>query len=226
MDFGIVDDYVQVADKDAMLMTRRLAREEGLFVGQSSGMAVAGALDWLRANRATLAAEDIVVVLLPDSGFRYLSKTYNDIWMRDLGYMPRTPSLTVEQVLRVGRKKRGTVVAMSPDETLGTAIERMTQHGISQLPVIEGGQVVGSLTENDILNRLIGHPEARDEEVRSVMGAPFPIVPHTLHLEHLSAYLEQGTGAVLVHPPEGEGYDIITKTDLIAALASAGRNGN
>ncbi len=87
MDFSLVDDYVQVDDATAMTMTRRLAREEGLFCGQSCGMAVAGALDWLEAHRADLSDEDVVVILLPDSGFRYLSKTYNDDWMREHGFL-------------------------------------------------------------------------------------------------------------------------------------------
>lgn len=228
MDFSIVDDYVRVDDKTSMQMTRRLAREEGLFVGQSAGMAMAGALDWLRAHRDALSEDDVVVVLLPDSGFRYLSKTYNDTWMRDHGFLERRPDLTVDHVLDV-RRKRAPVLAVSPDDTLGYAIQGMTERGISQMPVIEGDEVVGSLTETVILNRLIERPDAREQPVREVMGEPFPIVPRALHLEHLSAYLEGGTGAVLVEPdPPGSAtaYEIITKSDLISALAGAGRSGN
>ena len=226
MDFEIVDDYVRVDDKASMQMTRRLAREEGLFVGQSCGMAMAGALDWLRAHRDELSEEDVVVVLLPDSGFRYLSKTYNDNWMRDHGFLERRPDVTVDHVLRTRRQKTR-VWAVAPEDTLGQAIQGMAEHGISQMPVIEDEQVVGSLNESVILNRLIAQPDARDQAVREVMGEPFPIVPRALHLEHLSAYLEQGTGAVLVEPSPGDGaaYEIITKSDLISALASAGRSG-
>ncbi|MGI9174777.1 MAG: cystathionine beta-synthase [Rhodothermales bacterium] len=226
MDFEIVDDYVRVDDKASMQMTRRLAREEGLFVGQSCGMAMAGALDWLRAHRGDLSEDDVVVVLMPDSGFRYLSKTYNDNWMRDHGFLERRPDVTVDHVLRTRREKTR-VLAVAPEDTLGQAIQGMAEHGISQMPVIENEQVVGSLNESVILNRLIAVPGARDQAVREVMGEPFPIVPRALHLEHLSAYLEQGTGAVLVEPSAGDGaaYEIITKSDLISALASAGRSG-
>lgn len=225
MDFKIVDDYVRVADKESMQMTRRLAREEGLFVGQSSGMAVSGALQWLRAHRDMLDEDDVVVIMLPDSGFRYLSKTYNDEWMRRNGFLEAKPDLTVDEVLRT-RSKSGAVVSVAPTQTLGVAIQRMAELGISQIPVIENGNVVGSLTESGILNRLIEEPASREQPVADVMGKPFPIVPRSLHLEHLSVYLEQGAGAVLVEADADAVYQIITKSDLISALAAAGRNGN
>jgi cystathionine beta-synthase len=221
MDFELIDDYVRVTDRESMQMTRRLSHDEGLFCGQSSGMALAGAIQWMEAHSEELADEDLVVVLLPDSGFRYLSKTYNDNWMRNHGFLEKKPDLTVNQVLSV-RKLGGTVMSVSPVDTLGDAIRKMAERGISQMPVIENGQVVGSLTESVILNRLIERPDARDVEVREIMGKPFPIVPRTLHLEHLSAYLEEGVGAVLVEPEDGEGFQIITKSDLISALATSG----
>ncbi len=221
MDFEILDDYVRVTDRESMQMTRRLSREEGLFCGQSSGMALAGALQWMHAHEHELNADAVVAILLPDSGFRYLSKTYNDNWMRNHGFLESKPDLTVSQVLSV-RKIGGMVMSVSPDETLGDAIRKMAERGISQMPVMDGGESVGSLTESVILNRLIENPVSRDEKVREVMGEPFPIVPRSLHLEHLSAYLEQGSGAVLVEPGDGQHYQIITKSDLISALATSG----
>ena len=225
MDFDLVDDFVRVTDKESMQMTRRLAREEALFVGQSCGMAVSGALQWLRDHRDEISDEDVVVVLLPDSGFRYLSKTYNDEWMRNHGFLESKPDVTVNEVLKM-RPKKQPVIAMSPDDTVGEAIQQMTERGISQMPVIDNGEVVGSLTETRILNRLIEKPNARDEAVRSVMGDPLPVVPRSLHLEHLSAYLERETGAVLVDTDQNGNYAVITKSDLISALARMGRNGN
>ena len=221
MDFDLVDDYVRVTDRESMQMTRRLSREEGLFCGQSSGMALAGALQWMRDHLDELRPEDVVVVLLPDSGFRYLSKTYNDNWMRNHGFLESRPDLTVRQVLSV-RRTGSNVLAASPRDTLGEVIKKMAEQGISQMPVMDDGEVVGSLTESVILNRLIENPDARSEKVQAVMGDPFPIVPRSLHLEHLSAYLEQGAGAVLVEPEDGKTYQIITKSDLISALASSG----
>ena len=221
MDFGLIDDYVRVTDGESMRMTRRLSHDEGLFCGQSSGMAVSGALQWMREHRDELGADAVVVVLLPDSGFRYLSKTYNDNWMRNHGFLESKPDLTVSQVLSA-RKVAGAITSVSPEETLGDAIKKMAERGISQMPVMDQGEIVGSLTESVILNRLIENPESRNEKVQDVMGDPFPIVPRSLHLEHLSAYLEQGSGAVLVEPADGQSYQIITKSDLISALATSG----
>jgi cystathionine beta-synthase len=224
MDFDAVDDFVQVDDTTSMQMTRRLAREEGLFIGQSCGMAMAGALQWLEDHRDELTADDVVVVILPDSGFRYLSKTYNDEWMRNHGFLESKPDVTASEVLNL-RRKQTDIIAAAPGDPIGDVIERMTDEGISQMPVIDEQEVVGSVTETGILNRLIDNPDSRTDPVRTIMGDPFPVVPDSLHLEHLSAYLEQDAGAVLVdHGPE-DGYSVLTKSDLISALAKVG-NGN
>lgn len=234
MNFDLVDDYVQIGDKESMQMTRRLARREGLFVGQSCGMAMAGTLQWLHAHRDALSEDDVVVVLFPDSGFRYLSKTYNDDWMRDHDFLEPTPQVTVGEVLRM-RRQGQPVVAVGPEDTLGDAIGAMTAQGLSQVPVIDrskagsSAKVVGSLTEARILHLMIESPETRDELVREAMGEPLPVVPRTMDLGLLSAYLDEEAGAVLVEPePQGNGnssdadYEIITKSDLITALSRAG----
>ena len=226
MDFSCVDDYVQVTDKASMQMTRRLAREEGLFVGQSCGMAVVGALDWLEAHRDELTEADVVVVLLPDSGFRYLSKTYNAAWMRRNGFLETPTALTAESVLSARGRTEG-VIAVSPTSTLADAIAVMTEHGISQVPVMEGGEIVGSLSERGVLGRLIAAPDASDQPVSEVMAEPLPVVEAALHLDQLTAHLDGSAGAVLVRgEASGDGapsYQILTRSDLIAALASAGR---
>ena len=225
MDFKIVDDYVRVTDKESMIMTRRLAREEGLFVGQSCGMAMAGTLQWLWAHKDELKSDDVVVVVLPDSGFRYLSKTYNDNWMQNNGFLERNTTLTVQQVMAL-RNREEDLVTVGPQDTLGDAIARMTQFGISQIPVMRGKEVVGSLTETSILNRLISDPDARNDEVAGTMGEPFPVVGSSVNIEDLSSYLDKASGAVLVKRQDDESYEIITKSDLIRALASAGRSLN
>ena len=215
MDFSLVDDYVQVDDATTMRMTRRLAREEGLFIGQSCGMAVAGALDWLHAHREHLTEDDVVVVLLPDSGFRYLSKTYNDEWMRRNGFL-EAATLTASSVVS-GRSSDG-VIAVGPDATLADAIETMTTHGISQVPVLEDDRVVGSLSERGVLDRLLAAPDARDHAVRDAMGDPLPTVPGSVRLDELTSRLDGPMGAVLVEA-EGGRLQILTRSDLIAALA-------
>ena len=230
MDFDIVDDYVRVDDASSMRMTRRLAREEGLFVGQSCGMAVVGALDWLTAHRGELTEDDVVVVLLPDSGFRYLSKTYNDEWMRRNGFLSDAPLLTVEEIL-AARKQPTPIVAVAPETTLGEAIQSMMARGISQVPVLDGREIVGSLSERGVLGRLIDEPGASSRPVREVMGPPLAVVPRTVHLDRLTSYLDGDAGAVLVlDEPSGDGepvsetaFHIITRSDLISALAQASR---
>lgn len=225
MAFDLVDHYVRVTDKASMQMTRRLAREEGLFTGQSCGMAAAGALEWLRAHKDELSEDDIVVVVLPDSGFRYLSKTYNDTWMQQHGFLGREDELTAADVLTL-RRGVAEVIGASPDDTLGEAIAAMSERGISQMPVVEADGFVGSLSERGILARLMRDPEAREASVRDAMEAPFPVVQPDAYVDELSEHLERDHAAVLVPQSGGEGpgsFDIITRADLISAFARARR---
>lgn len=212
MDFDVVDAYTRGTDKENMLMTRRLAREEGLFVGQTCGLAVVGALKWLKEHADTLSADDVVVILLPDSGFRYLSKTYNDAWMRNNGFMD-SPAEIRAGSLRSDRS----LVSVSPEHTLGVAIDRMVEHGISQIPVLDGDEVVGSMTESVVLGRLVADPQARNHPVRENMGIPLPVVEPDLPLEGLTRLLSESPGAVMLRT--GDSFQIITKSDLIEALS-------
>ena len=222
MDFDLVDDYVRVTDKESMIMTRHLARKEGMFVGQSCGMAMAGALQWLKTHKEELKESDVVVVILPDSGFRYLSKTYNDKWMKMNGFVDDSTRVSVKDVIK-SRNRSKNVVFVSPTDSLGDAIAVMTEHGISQVPVLEEGSVVGSLNETRILSRLIESPEARYEKVKEMMGDPFPVVSDALMIEDLTKQLDQVSGAVLVEDQDTSDLQIITRSDLISALASLGR---
>ncbi len=225
MDFSLIDDFVQVTDRQSLLMTRRLAREEGLFVGGSCGMAMAGALDYLRREKDNLSKDDLVVVLLPDSGFRYLSKIFNDRWMENHGFMPSSSGLDVEAVLGKQQPSEGGMVTASPEHSLSSVIALMSQHGISQLPVMDKlGKFVGSISESEILSILIEDPNSKGAKVEEIMSEPFPIISRTLQIEELSTYLDRKPGAVLVrsHDPK-RGYDILTKADLIRALAATNR---
>jgi cystathionine beta-synthase len=223
MNFDRVDDYVRVSDRDAMQMTRRLAREEGLFVGGSSGMAVAGAIEWLEAHADSVSEEDVAVVLLPDGGFRYLSKIFDDAWMQNLGFLETAPSLTVVDVLRFRSPEPRPVVYAEPGELLADAVAKMSEHDISQIPVIEGTDVVGTITESGILGTLIREPAAREQPVREVMTPPLPLVPGSLHVDHLSNILDKDVGAVLVRGTDADDtIEILTKSDLISALVDLG----
>jgi cystathionine beta-synthase len=217
MDFDLVDHYVRSTDKENMIMTRKLARQEGLFVGQTSGLAVAGARKWLKDNASTLSAEDVVVILLPDTGFRYLSKTYNDTWMRSHGFLDDKSELSAQDVVAFIHHENE-IVSVSPDDTLQTAIDRMVVQGISQLPVIDHGSVIGSMTESGVLNKLIESPDSREKAVSEAMGAPFPVVEMDTPIAGLTSLMKEAPGAVLVKTKSG-GFSIITKSDLIEALA-------
>jgi cystathionine beta-synthase len=222
MNFEIVDDYVRSTDKDNMVMTRRLAREEGLFVGQSSGLALSGALKWLEAHEKELTPEDVVVILLPDTGFRYLSKTFNDTWMKSHGFLEEDHELRASDVLP---RNADELIFVKPSDTLQSAIDLMVASSISQLPVVEDNEILGSLTESVVLNRLIEDPEAGTQPVAENMGAPFPVVDPDIPMSGLTSLLKEAAGAVLVRKKE-QGFSIITKSDLIEALTAQSVNGS
>jgi len=222
MNFDLVDDYVRVTDKEAMIMTRRLCREEGMFVGGSCGMVMAGALQWLRDHRDTLKEDDVVVVLMPDGGFRYLGKIYNDAWMQDHGFLEEAEPHTAETVLESVSPRKvpdERLVSVPADMTLADAIDVMTRYGISQVPVTENGDVVGSLIEQSILARLIREPDARARLVADVMNDPFPIVDASTPVRDLAAHMKGPCTAVLVRTRDGE-LSILTRTDLISTLGA------
>lgn len=222
MDFSVIDDFVRVDDKSSMQYARALARQEGLFVGQSCGMAVAGAVQWLEANRQDVKESDVAVVLLPDSGFRYLSKLYNDNWMKGHGFLESTASMTAGDI--VGRRGSRNMVSVPADLSIGEAIAYMTKHAVSQLPVTEDSNVVGSLSERSILSRLLSDPDLRTSPVREIMKAPPPVITPDVAVDQLTTYLETDLGAVLVDSGSGS-YEIITKSDLLDALVRNGSNG-
>ena len=217
MDFSLLDDYVRVTDKASMQMTRRLSKEEGLFVGGSCGMAMAGAIQWLEAHQDLLTPEDVVVALLPDSGFRYLSKIYNDTWMEGHGFLEKDPILTAGDI--VSGRTHDQIVSVEPNDTVQTVIEKLQENGISQIPVAEQGQMLGSLTEKQLLSELVRHPDSRSKPVRELMGVSFPIIARGTGLDQLSGMLSDKAEAVLVRRESGEGFDILTRSDLLRALA-------
>lgn len=214
MDFSVIDDMFAVSDRDAFLATRALARQEGLFAGGSSGMAMHGALEAARSG----SSSDYMVVILPDSGSRYLSKIYNDTWMRENQYLDSPARFSLAQVM--AQKPRSLdLVAVRSDATIGSAIELMRAHGISQVPVLAseaGGQILGSLDETQLLELLLKNSEAWHHKVLEFMEAPLPEVPETTPLEEMTRRL-QGCQAVLVRRGDGS-LSIVTKSDLLFTL--------
>jgi cystathionine beta-synthase len=219
-DRDICDDIVAVSDGDSFKMTRRLAREEGLLVGGSCGMAVVAAL-----RVAELAdPDDVVVVLLPDGGRGYLSKIFNDEWMADYGFLRSAAAATVADVLRGKSGETPSLVHAHPNETVREAIDILREYGVSQLPVVKAeppvtaGEVVGSVSEKALLDALFGGKASLADALERHMSAPLPIVGSG---EPVSAAVNAlgGADALLVHV-DGKPAGVLTRQDLLGHLAT------
>lgn len=211
---SVIDKIIKVTDKDAALMTRKLARLEGLFVGWSCGSAVYGALEYAKEN---LKPNDVMVIILPDHGTRYLGKVYNDIWMKDHNFVEEGSFVTAQQIIE--QKGNEKITTLSPNQTLVDAISLMREKNISQLPIVTmDNRVVGSITESRILNIMIDNPTMKGASVSSVMNDPFPFVLPSTRIDAISKLINKNNPAVLVQL-NGD-LEIITEFDLIQILAS------
>ena len=211
VDFDVIDHFEKVTDKDAAVMTRRIAREEGIFVGNSAGAAIAGLLQM----EGELKETDVVVVLFHDHGSRYIGKIFNDEWMKERGFL-------VENVKTAGdmveKHQNEPLVALYSEELVSHAIAKMRKFGISQIPVTKNGDFVGSLDDSHVYQLLVEDPSLRDAPISSVMQDAFPVVKTTTSLEDVSKLINKNTHAVLVEMPNG-GHHIITRYDIISSLS-------
>jgi cystathionine beta-synthase len=212
VDFNLIDLFVKVTDKDAAVMTRRLAREEGLFVGWSCGAAVHGALEYAKEH---LKETDVLVIILPDHGTRYLGKIYNDDWMKQHGYLESKTFATARDIIS---SQKNRVITVTVSEKVGDAIAKMTKEGISQVPVMDGNQVVGSLTDSNVLKLLIEDSSVKNKSVKEIMNAPFIFVGLDNTLDVLSSLISKENSALLVHDDK-EQVHIITRADLLQAIS-------
>ncbi len=212
VDFSVIDELYEVSDKDSFLMTRKLARSEGMFAGGSAGSAVHIALMCAR----DLQEDDLMVVIIPDSGTRYLSKIYNDNWMRENQYLEPALNVQVDQVLQGKVRRAETVFSIPLATSIDEAVNLMKEHDISQLPIIEDGGVVGSISEARILEILVSNPAAKSKPVAEHMEPPFPILPSDASINMVAEHMKNETTAVLIEA--GQSFDIITKSDLILFL--------
>lgn len=215
VDFSQVDHILKVTDKDAALMTRRLAKEEGLFVGWSCGSAVHGALEYAREH---LTESDVMVILLPDHGTRYLGKIYNDRWMKDHGFLESRKFQTARDIV-ASRNGSGQLWSIDEGTTVGDAVLTMSQHGIDQAPVTKGDEFVGSLSDTRLLKHLIEDPTVKSKPVREIMDASFQFVGMDNTLDVLSSLINKDTKALLVRDEHNRAH-IITQSDLLVAMSS------
>lgn len=210
----VIDYITKVTDKDAALMTRKLSRLEGLFVGWSCGSAVHGALEYAAAN---LKRDDVMVIILPDHGTRYLGKVYNDSWMSSVNFIEEGNMLTAGQI--VERKETSEdLVMLKKTQTLADAIRLMRDNQISQIPVVEEGEVIGSINESRVLNTILDDPTLREAPITKAMNDPFPFVLSTTRIDLVSKLINKENQAVLVKLDDGA-IQIITKYDLISVLS-------
>jgi len=216
LDMGLVDDFMTVSDKESFAMARRLTREEGLFVGGSSGLVVHVAL---HVARRVDDPDAMVVVPLPDTGERYLSKVYNDEWMRENQLLDadRTTLGFVLQAKTGQAGKTPVIVSVQPGTTVRQALRLMSLHDVSQLPVMDGMNCVGSVSDWALSARSLDNTKILDTTVSEVMDAPFPVVEVSQSVDSVAKLLSKSNPAVLVRD-NGSVQGIVTRSDVLSYL--------
>ena len=211
VDFEIIDRFEKVTDKDAAIMTRRIAREEGIFAGNSAGSAIAGLLQL----KDHFTEDDVVVVIFHDHGSRYLGKMFNDDWMREKGFLEKT-GMTARDL--VAAKLSGELFAIEASEPVEHALRVMSEHDFSQISITRDKRLVGSLNEMRLYEALVGDPDAKDRPVESIMQPAFPFVDISIPVELLATMITPQNPAVLVRDFKTDKTFIITRSDLIRVL--------
>ncbi len=210
MDVRLLDDCVRVDDRECFMMTRDLVRLEGIFAGGSAGAAVAGAIKWARERNR----KERIVVLLPDGAGRYLSKIFNDEWMRENGFADEPTLGTVRELLAL---RPQTLVTARSDETLRTVIGKMKQHGVSQLPVVDGEQLKGIVSEVEVLRNLVSGEAHLDAPIDRILDSDYAGVTPDTRIDLLKAVLADAKVAIVTDGPKLLG--LVSKIDVIDYLS-------
>ncbi len=211
VNFDVIDHFEKVTDKDAALMTRDIARREGIFVGNSAGSAIAGLLQL----KSKLKPEDVVVVIFHDHGSRYMGKMYNEDWLRERGFLT-DEKLTARSI--IAKKENTEIITIDCEKTILEAINSMNTLNISQIPVTQQGMVIGKLAESDILKALLENPSLKSAPVAQIMSAGFPFVDLNTSIDRISSLINKENSAVLVEDDLGK-IEIITQYDIINAIS-------
>ncbi|MCV9926552.1 pyridoxal-phosphate dependent enzyme [Flavobacterium sp. LS1R49] len=210
VDFSLIDGFTKVTDKDAAVYTRKIALEEGIFVGNSAGAAMKGLLQL----KEHFTKDDVVVVLFHDSGSRYVGKMFNDDWMRERGFLEENVT-KAEDVIKDHIDKQ--LIVVRTEELVSHAIERMRKYKISQIPVVDITGFVGSVDETDLFRSYVADKNVAEKPIKEVMGKPFPIVKMGTSIEEVSKLFTKENDAVLVDLGNGN-HHIITKYDIIGSI--------
>ncbi|MEL1243341.1 pyridoxal-phosphate dependent enzyme [Flavobacterium sp. DGU11] len=210
VDFSLIDGFTKVTDKDAAVYTRKLALEEGIFVGNSAGAAIKGLLQL----KDEFKPDDVVVVLFHDSGSRYVGKMFNDDWMRERGFLDEDIT-KAEDLIKDHADKP--LVIVRTEELVSHAIERLRKYKISQIPVIDTHGFVGSVDETDLFRSYVEDKDIAEKPIREIMGKPYPIVQKNTSIEEISKLINKDNQAVLVDLGNGK-HHIITKHDIISSI--------
>jgi cystathionine beta-synthase len=206
----VVDEWIRVSDADSFITARRVARQEGILLGGSSGTSLAAAFRYAQRCKP----EDLIVVLCPDTGRNYLSKMYDDAWMAHNGYLEVALEETTAGDLLQALGREGKLVSLFPDNSLEQAADTFRELGISQMPVIENGKIIGAVQEITIVHALHGGLDSRSATVRQVMARPMPEVEVSVLLQEIYRLLLAGNQAVVVLK-EGRLVGLITRADLM-----------
>ncbi|MDI9257497.1 pyridoxal-phosphate dependent enzyme [Flavobacterium sedimenticola] len=210
VDFSLIDGFTKVTDKDAAVFTRKLALEEGIFVGNSAGAAIKGVLQL----KEHFGPDDVVVVLFHDSGSRYVGKMFNDDWMRERGFLDEEIT-KAEDVIKDHKDKP--LVIVRTEELVSHAIDRLKKYNISQIPVIDTTGFVGSIDETDLFRSYIEDKNIADKPIKEIMGKPYPMVQANTPIEEISKLFGKDNQAVLVDLGNHK-FHIITKHDIISSI--------
>jgi len=210
VDFDLIDYFEKVTDKDAAIYTRKLAREEGMLVGNSAGSAMAGLLQL----KDRLKPTDVVVILFHDHGSRYVAKIFNDDWMRERGFLD--DELNVGDL--IAKKEDKTFYSVQKTKTVREVMNVMKENDISQMPVMDNGTIIGSITETSVLNYILENPMNNTEKlVEAIMNEPFPTVNTDVPCSRLRQYINKQIPAVVAQDKAGSMH-VITKYDIIQAM--------
>ncbi len=212
VDFNVIDRFEKVTDKDAALMTREIARKEGIFAGNSAGSALAG----LMQLKNELKDGDVVVIIFHDHGSRYMGKMYNEDWLRERGFLA-DEKLTAKSIL--SRRERQDIITIDCEKSVLEAINTIKSLNISQIPVTQQGMIIGKLTESDILNSVLDNPSLKSGNVKEIMTASFPFIDLNTSIDKISSIINKDNMAVLVEDEDGK-IEIITQYDIINAISA------